>query len=97
MPVTITINGKDYSVKEDQSILEACREVGMDIPTLCYHPALSVVGSCRVCVVEVEGARNLSPACATQVADGMKIKTNSERVNKAVRFNLGLLLSNHPN
>lgn len=97
MPVTININGKDYQVKENQSILDACREVGINIPTLCYHPALSVVGSCRVCVVQVEGARNLSPACATQVSDGMKINTSSERVNKAVRFNLGLLLSNHPN
>jgi len=97
VPVTITVNGKDFTVDENQSILEACREVGITIPTLCYHPALSVVGSCRVCVVEVEGARNLSPACATQVADGMRIKTNSERVTRAIRFNLGLLLSNHPN
>ncbi|OAA31191.1 ferredoxin [Kosmotoga arenicorallina S304] len=97
MPVTIFVDGKEYQVNEDKTILEACRDIGYDIPTLCYHPALSVVGSCRVCVVEVEGARNLAPACATKVADGMVIKVNSDRVKKAVKFNLGLLLSNHPN
>ncbi|AKI96921.1 NADH-dependent [FeFe] hydrogenase, group A6 [Kosmotoga pacifica] len=97
MPVTIIVDGKEYQVNEDQTILEACRSIGIDIPTLCYHPALSVVGSCRVCVVEVEGARNLAPACATKVADGMVIRTNSDRVKKSVKFNLGLLLSNHPN
>lgn len=97
MPVTIVVDGKEYQVNENKTILEACRDIGYDIPTLCYHPALTVVGSCRVCVVEVEGARNLAPACATKVADGMVIKVNSDRVKKAVRFNLGLLLSNHPN
>ncbi|TYB80828.1 MAG: 2Fe-2S iron-sulfur cluster binding domain-containing protein [Kosmotoga sp.] len=97
MPITITVNGKKHEVTEGQTILEALREIGMDVPTLCYHPSLSIVGSCRVCVVEVEGAKNLSPACSTYVDDGMVIKTNSDRVEKAVKFNLALLLSSHPN
>lgn len=97
MPVTVTINGKQYQVEENRTVLEVCREIGIEIPTLCYHPALSIVGACRVCMVEIEGARNLSPACATYVTDGMVIRTNSERVNRSVKFNLALLLSNHPN
>jgi len=95
--VKINIDGREHEVQEGQTILEACRDLGVSIPTLCYHAALSTVGTCRVCVVEVEGARNLQPACVTQVTDGMKIKTKSTRVNNAIRFNLGLLLSNHPN
>jgi NADH-quinone oxidoreductase subunit G len=97
VPITITVNGKKHEVTEGQTILEALREIGMDVPTLCYHPSLSIVGSCRVCVVEVEGAKNLSPACSTYVDDGMVVKTNSDRVEKAVKFNLALLLSSHPN
>jgi len=97
VPVTVTINGKEYQVKEGMSVLNACKEAGVYVPTLCYHPSLSVVGSCRVCVVEIEGFRNLTPACATEVRDGMVISTNSERVQRSVKFNLALLLANHPN
>lgn len=95
--VKVTINGKTYEVPEDFTILEACQRAGVYVPTLCNHPRLEPTGACRVCVVEVEGARTLQPACATKVQDGMVIRTNTERVKTAVRFNLALLLSRHPN
>ncbi|MCD6462081.1 MAG: (2Fe-2S)-binding protein, partial [Thermotogae bacterium] len=95
--VKVTINGKTYEVPEDFTILEACQQAGVYVPTLCNHPRLEPTGACRVCVVEVEGARTLQPACATKVQDGMVIRTNTERVKTAVRFNLALLLSRHPN
>ena len=91
------VNGKEYTTEAGKTVLEALKDNGFYVPTLCYHPALSAVGSCRVCVVEIEGARNLSTACTTKVTDGMKIQTNSERVKRAVKFNLALLLSKHPN
>ncbi len=95
--VTIFINDKPYEVSEDSTVLQACEEAGVYVPTLCHHPALSDVGACRVCAIEVEGARTLMTACTTQVRDGMKVKTNSERVEMALRQNLSLILSRHPN
>jgi len=94
--VQIEINGRKYEVPSNVSIVEACNLVGVYVPTLCNHPRLEPTGACRVCVVEVEGARNLQPACATKVQDGMKVKTATDRVEKAVKFNLSLLLSRHP-
>jgi len=96
--VTVYVNGKEVKVPENITVLEACEKAGVDVPTLCHHPRLGEsIGACRVCVVEIEGAKNLQPACVTKVRDGMKIKTHTERVKKAVRFNLALLLSEHPN
>ena len=96
--VTVYVNGKEVKVPENITVLEACERAGVDVPTLCHHPRLGEsIGACRVCIVEIEGAKNLQPACVTKVRDGMKIKTHTERVKKAVRFNLALLLSEHPN
>ena len=96
--VTVYVNGKEVKVPENITVLEACEKAGVDVPTLCHHPRLGEsIGACRVCIVEIEGAKNLQPACVTKVRDGMKIKTHTERVKKAVRFNLALLLSEHPN
>jgi NADH-quinone oxidoreductase subunit G len=99
--ITLSIDGQPVSVPEGTSLLEAARQINLDIPTLChlkldkikYH---NQVASCRVCVVEVEGRRNLAPACATMVADGMKVVTNSRRVLASRRKNLELIISNHP-
>lgn len=94
--VTITIDGKEMSVRTGQTILQAAEEAGIDIPNLCYHPDLSIAGACRMCVVEVRGAKTLMAACSTPVAEGMNIRTNSETVVEARKMDLHLLLSNHP-
>jgi formate dehydrogenase alpha subunit len=76
--------------------LEAAKGVGVDIPNFCYDKDLTVAGACRMCVVEVAGYRNLPPACATAVTEGMVVLTESERVTEARRVLLELLLANHP-
>mgnify|MGYP001003038444 FL=1 len=81
--VTLTINGISVTVPKGTTILTAAESIGIDIPTLCYDKDLSIVGASRMCVVEVEGARNLVAACSTPVAEGMKVETESERVVKA--------------
>lgn len=99
--INLTIDGQAVSVPEGSTILEAARQLNLDIPTLCYLKLeqsryLNQVASCRVCVVEVEGRRNLAPSCATPVAEGMKVVTNSRRVLSSRRKNLELIISNHP-
>ncbi len=95
--VTVSINGKAYKTSSDDTVLEVCQKAGVYVPTLCHHPALNDVGACRVCAIEVEGARTLMTACTTKVYDGIKINTNSERVERSVKENLTLILSRHPN
>lgn len=93
----IIFNGQEREVPDGITVLEAAQKLGFEIPTLCHHPELEPIGACRVCVVEIEGARTLQPACTTKVTDGMKIKANSERVKNAIKFNLSLIMANHPN
>ena len=81
--IHITIDGFPLEVAENTTILEAARSLNIHIPTLCYHPDQNVKANCRICVVEVEGARLLAPACATPVTEGMVIKTNSAKVRQA--------------
>ncbi len=95
--VSISINGKAYKVNSEMTVLDACKSVDAYIPTLCHHPLLQDIGACRVCAVEIEGSRTLMTACTTKVNDGMKVKTSSERVEHALKENLSLLLSRHPN
>ncbi|SEG08849.1 Molybdopterin oxidoreductase Fe4S4 domain-containing protein [Caloramator fervidus] len=95
--ITLTINGKKIRVASGTTILGAAQKLGIDIPTLCYDPMLEVYGGCRICVVEVEGAKSLMAACATQVQEGMVVYTESEKVIKARKEILALLLANHPN
>ncbi len=94
--ITLTIDGQKVSVPRDTTILDAAKKLHINIPTLCYSEELPVEGACRVCVVEIEGRPRLEPACATQVAEGMKIKTNSPRVRTARKLILELLLASHP-
>ncbi|MEZ0536106.1 NADH-dependent [FeFe] hydrogenase, group A6 [Caldicellulosiruptoraceae bacterium PP1] len=93
--VNITIDGKKYQVPKDYTILQAAREAGIEIPTLCYLKGINEIGACRMCVVEVKGARSLQAACVYPVSEGIEITTNSERVRKARKVNLELILSNH--
>ncbi len=93
--VTLNIDGIDVSVDKGKTILEAAKELNIHIPTLCYHEDLCVAGNCRVCVVEVEGARTLTASCAAPAEDGMVVQTNSLKVRQARRHVVELLLSEH--
>lgn len=100
--VKLTINNLNVIVKEGTTVLEAAESVNIKIPRLCYYefpgmPKVNRIASCRVCVVEIEGRRNLAPACATVVAEGMVVKTNTPKAIKARRTMVELLLSDHPN
>ena len=100
--VKLTIDNKPVEVAEGTTILKAARQAGINIPTLCYFELAGMKfenkpGGCRVCVVEVEGRRNLAPACATDVMEGMVVHTNSPRVINARRTVVELILSDHPN
>lgn len=94
--VKINIDGKILEVENNLTIIQAARQNGVHIPHFCWHPKLSVSGNCRVCLVEVEKMPKLVIACATQVADGMVVRTNSERVVKARNAVLEFILINHP-
>ena len=99
--IALTINNKEINVEQGTTILQAARMLNINIPTLCHlnmhdgkttnHP-----GSCRICMVEVSGRRNLAPACSTPATNGMVISTNSIRAIKARRTVLELILSDHP-
>ncbi|MBH24175.1 MAG: ferredoxin [Myxococcales bacterium] len=90
------INGKSITVERGTTIIQAAAELGFDIPHFCYHPGLSVPANCRMCLVEVKGARKLLPACYTQVSDKMEVQTDSERVVQSRRAVLEFILVNHP-
>jgi len=94
--VDVTINGREVTVESGTTILEAARTAGFHIPTLCHLSGLSPTGACRVCVVEVEGARTLVPSCAYPVTDGMVVRTHTPRVRAARTTLVQLLLANHP-
>ncbi|MQL50979.1 2Fe-2S iron-sulfur cluster binding domain-containing protein [Desulfofundulus thermobenzoicus] len=94
--LTLTIDGQPVQVEAGSTILTAAQKAGIRIPTLCYLEELNIIGACRLCLVEVEGARALQPACVAQVVDGMVVHTNTPAVRQARRLNLELLLSNHP-
>ena len=89
--VTATIDGREIQAPEGTTILEACRRMGIDTPTLCYLETLTPVNVCRVCVVEVEGSRVLVPACSRKLEADMKIQTDSERVRHSRRVVLEFL------
>lgn len=94
--IKIHINHKEYEVDAGQTIMQAADKLGFRIPRLCYHPKLSIEGACRVCIVEVEGARNYVASCAFPVTDGMKIHTNTQDLRKARRDIIELIVDNHP-
>ncbi len=94
--ITITIDGKIYRTQEGLTIMQAADQLGFHIPRLCYHPKLSIEGACRVCIVEVEGAKSYVASCAYPVMDGMKIRTNTQEIRRARRDIIELILDNHP-
>jgi len=93
--VNIKINGMPLQVEAGTTVLEAARQLNIEIPTLCYLKDINEIGACRICVVEVKGQRNLPAACVTPVYEGMEVITHSKRVFEARRLNLELILSTH--
>ncbi len=93
--VNIKINGMPLSVPQGSTILEAARYAGIEIPTLCYMKEINEIGACRICVVEVKGARSLVTACVYPVNEGMEVFTNTPKIQKARKTTLELILSTH--
>jgi NADP-reducing hydrogenase subunit HndD len=94
--VNITINNRKIAAREGETIMEAARRNNINIPNLCWLDGIHKVGSCRICVVEVEGARTLQAACIVPVQEGMVIRTNTEKVRKTRKLLYELILSDHP-
>jgi len=89
--VTLTIDGQSVTAPAGTTIHKAARQIGVEVPTICYHDHCTPNALCRVCVVEVEGARVLAPGCVAQVAEGMKVHTRNERVERSRRTILEML------
>lgn len=94
--INITIDGVNTAAPEGTTILVAADTIGIRIPRLCYHPSLSVLGACRICIVEVEGQRNPVASCAYPIEEGMKVRTSSPALRRLRRDIIELLLDNHP-
>jgi len=95
--VKITIDGIELEVPKTYTILDAALEANIDIPTLCYLKGINGIGACRMCIVEVEGARGFVTSCVYPVSDGMVVRTNTKAIREARKVTLELLLSNHDN
>jgi NADH dehydrogenase/NADH:ubiquinone oxidoreductase 75 kD subunit (chain G) len=93
--INLKINGVDVSAPEGSTILEAARLAHIDIPTLCYLKDINEIGACRICVVEVKGARSLVASCVYPVNEGMEVRTNTPKVLDSRKKTLQLILSNH--
>jgi predicted molibdopterin-dependent oxidoreductase YjgC len=91
--IALTIDGQPLQVPEGSTILDACRKLGIDTPTLCYGETLTPANACRICVVELEGARTLVPACSRKVEPDMVIRTDSERVRRSRKMVIEFLAS----
>ena len=92
----VTIDGIEVEVQDGINIIEAAKVANVHVPHFCYHPSLTIVGQCRMCLVEVEGMPKLQTACSSTVRDGMKIHVNNEKVDKARKGQMEFLLINHP-
>lgn len=93
--VNLKINGLSITVPQGTTVLEAARSAGIKIPSLCFLKDINEIGACRICVVEVKGAKSLVASCVYPVSEGMEVQTNSERVRKSRQLTLELILSNH--
>ncbi len=94
--IQIEVNGRTIPAEKGETLLTALRRAGIRVPTLCHMDGLTPTGACRMCVVEIEGQRGLTPSCAIPVSEGMKVQTHSERAVQARRTIVELLLANHP-
>ena len=94
--VTLTVDGKKLTVPAGTLLIEACKSTGIEVPSFCYYPGLSLQGACRMCLVEIEKMPKLQTACTTPVAEGMVVTTESDKIKQARKSMLELLLGNHP-
>jgi NADH-quinone oxidoreductase subunit G len=92
----VTIDGIEVEIEEGANVIEAAKAANVHVPHFCYHPSLSVVGQCRMCLVEIEGMPKLQAGCATPIRDGMAIHVYNEKVDKARKGQMEFLLINHP-
>ncbi len=90
------IDGRKCEGQSGQTIMEVALQNGIEIPHLCYDKHLSIVGACRMCLVEVEGSNKLVTSCSTPVAEGMKVTTQSPKLTETRKMIIDLLLSDHP-
>lgn len=95
--ISLTIDGRKTTVPSDYTIMKAAEELDIDIPALCYDPTLEITGSCRMCVVEIEGKNKIETSCSTIVREGMVVHTESPRIQKIRKDILQMLLDSHPN
>src|SRR3989441_11379318 len=93
---TLTIDGREVVALDGTTVIQAAEKLGIFIPRYCYHPALSIAGNCRICLVDVEKAPKLQIACNTPVAEGMVVHTKNAKAQDGRRAVLEFLLANHP-
>src|SRR5207344_1242510 len=94
--VTLTIDGRQITVEKGKTVLQAAIEAGISVPYYCYHPGISIDGSCRVCIVRIEKMAKLQTSCSTPAAEGMVVTTRSPEVDEARAGVFEFLLVNHP-
>ncbi len=94
--VTLTVDGRKITVPGGTLLIEACKSTGIEVPSFCYYPGLSLQGACRMCLVEIEKIPKMQTACTTPVTEGMVVTTESEKITQARKSMLELLLANHP-
>src|SRR4030081_1073537 len=94
--VTLKINDRTVAVQPGTLVIEAARRLGIEVPSFCYYPGLSLQAACRMCLVEVEKAPKLQTACTLVATEGMIVRTDTEQVRQARKYMLEFLLTNHP-
>ena len=94
--VKFTVDGKQVTAPAGTLLIEACKTVGIEVPSFCYYPNLSLCGACRMCVVRIEKMPKLQTACTTAVAEGMVVQTETPEIAQARKATLQMLLGNHP-
>src|SRR5580704_1903061 len=94
--VTLTVDGKKITAAAGSLLIDACKNVGIEVPSFCYYPNLSLQGACRMCLVKIEKMPKLQAACTITVGEGMVVTTENEEVRQARKSMVELLLGNHP-
>ena len=94
--VNLIVDGKKFTAPAGTLLIEACKSVGIEVPSFCYYPGLSLQGACRMCVVKIEKMPKLQTACTTVVSEGMVVATDNDEVRQARKAMVEMLLGNHP-
>src|SRR5207248_2398142 len=94
--VTLTVDGKQVSAPAGTLLIEACKSVGIEVPSFCYYPNLSLQGACRMCLVKIEKMPKLQTACTTVISESMMVSTDTPEIHQARKGMVELLLGNHP-